>query len=38
MLDYKELGFNSEDEMWEHIESEREYEFSVWNSLQKWRD
>jgi len=37
MLDYKELGFSSEDEMWEYIESEKDYEFSVWNSLQVWK-
>lgn len=38
MLDYKELGFNSEDEMWEHIESEKDYELSVWNALQVWKE
>ena len=36
MLDYKDLGFSSEDEMWEHIESEKNSEFAVWNSLQVW--
>jgi hypothetical protein len=38
MLDYKELGFDSEDAMWEYIESEKDSEFSVWNSLQVWKE
>jgi len=38
MLDYKELGFDSEDAMWEYIESEKSSELSVWNSLQVWKE
>lgn len=38
MLDYRELGFDSEEELLKQVESERDYELSVWNALQVWKD
>ena len=35
MLDYKELGFETEEAMWEYIESERDSHLDVWNQLNK---
>ena len=36
MLDYKELGFDSEEAMFEYMESERDSHLDVWNALKKW--
>ena len=36
MLDYKELGFDSEEDMFEYMESERDSHLDVWNQLKKW--
>ena len=35
MIDFKELGFNSEDEMLDFMESRADSELELWNQLNK---